>query len=221
MVKENLEYFQADESSEIWQNYINYLDDIVLDGLFNCIHCSLQYFSDNLDKENASMLPLLEVKMELQAPEMVFNPSLEQDSASGFYSLVEELLEDVFKFASLVPRVAKHKDMDSYLPEVEELVELLDLREEIMQRVSNAIDKALEHRSSFDNYAYLWVDDRQEFMRQFLCYGHVLTPEEIEQAGEEGVPKTPPTLTQFKEQVDSYETIYSDVVKFQVSPVRE
>ena len=166
------------------------------------------------------MLPLLEVKMELQAPEMVFNPSLEQDAASGFYSLVEELLEDIFKFASLVPRVAKHKEMDNYLPEVEELVELLDLREEIMQRVSNAIDKALEHRSSFDNYAYLWVDDRQEFMHQFLCYGHVLTAEEIEQAGEEGVPKTPPTLTQFKEQVDSYEMIYSDVVKFQVRPVK-
>lgn len=158
--------------------------------------------------------------MELQAPEMVFNPSLDQEAPSGFYSLVEDLLDDMFKFASLVPRVAMHKGMDDYLPEVEELVELLELREEILQKVSNAIDKALEHRSSFDNYAYLWVDDRQEFMRQFLCYGHVLTPEEIEQAGEEGVPQTPPTLTQFKEQVDSYETIYSDVVKFQVGLVK-
>lgn len=58
------------------------------------------------------------------------------------------------------------------------------------------------HRNSFDNYSYLWVDDRQEFMRQFLLYNHVLTTEEIEAHAEEGVPECPPTLDQFKEQVN-------------------
>ena len=38
-------------------------------------------------------------------------------------------------------------------------------------------------------------------MRQFLTYGHILTPEELESSPEEGVPETPPTLTQFKQQV--------------------
>ena len=32
----------------------------------------------------------------------------------------------------------------------------------------------MEYRNSFENYAYLWVDDRQEFLRQFLLY-HQLT----------------------------------------------
>lgn len=45
------------------------------------------------------------------------------------------------------------------------------------------------------------VDDRNEFMRQFLLYGHVLTTEEIEQHAEDGVPEHPPTLKQFQEQV--------------------
>ena len=55
------------------------------------------------------------------------------------------------------------------------------------------------------------------FLEQFLLYGHVLTQEEIEQAGEEGVPEEPPTLTQFKSQVDSYEAVYLEVEKFEVS----
>lgn len=38
-------------------------------------------------------------------------------------------------------------------------------------------------------------------MQQFLTYGHILTAEEIESYGEEGVPKSPPSLSQFKEQV--------------------
>ena len=76
----------------------------------------------------------------------------------------------------------------------------------------------MEYRNSIENYAYLWVDDRKEFLRQFLLYGHVLTAEEIEAAGEEGVAKTPPTLDQFKGQVDSYEKIYNEVEQF---PVRK
>ena len=45
------------------------------------------------------------------------------------------------------------------------------------------------------------MDDRNEFMKQFLTYGHVLTTEEIEAHAEEGVPENPPTLDMFKEQV--------------------
>lgn len=41
--------------------------------------------------------------------------------------------------------------------------------------------------------------------------------EEIEQAGDEGVPENPPTLSQFKEQVDNYEKVYLEVEKFEVS----
>ncbi len=60
------------------------------------------------------------------------------------------------------------------------------------------------------------MDDRQEFLRQFLLYGHVLTHEEIEAAGDEGVPLSSPTLEQFKEHIDTYENIYTVVEKFKV-----
>ena len=60
------------------------------------------------------------------------------------------------------------------------------------------------------------MDDRQEFLSQFLKYGHMLTQEEIEQAGDEGVPENPPTLAQFKSQVNSYEAVYLEVEKFEV-----
>ena len=46
---------------------------------------------------------------------------MEQDSPDSFYVLVESLLSDVFKFASLVPRVAKHTGSSDYLSDVEEV----------------------------------------------------------------------------------------------------
>ena len=85
--------------------------------------------------------------------------------------------------------------------DLEDMLELSEMRQELMDRVQTIMSKAQDYRNSFDNYAYLWVDDRKEFMRQFLLYNHVLTTEEIEAHAEEGVPECPPTLDQFKEQV--------------------
>ena len=69
---------------------------------------------------------------------------------------------------------------------MEDMEELSEIRSELMDRVQNIMSKACDYRNSFDHYAYLWVDDRNEFMRQFLIYGHVLTPEEIETHADEG-----------------------------------
>ena len=79
------------------------------------------------------------------------------------------------------------------------------------------VSQAAVYRDSYGSYSYLWVDDREEFLSQFLRYGHMLTQEEIEQAGDEGVPENPPSLSAFKKQVDSYEAVYLEVEKFEAS----
>jgi len=75
------------------------------------------------------------------------------------------------------------------------------MRNELMDHIQNIMSKACDYRNSFDHYAYLWVDDRGESLQQFLMYNHVLTTEELETHGDEGVPECPPTLQQFKDQV--------------------
>ena len=50
-------------------------------------------------------------------------------------------MEDIFKFATLVPRVASHNIQPDYLEEVEEMEELASIREEIFRRVTQAIIK--------------------------------------------------------------------------------
>lgn len=133
---------------------------------------------------------------------MIFKPSLDfNNEEGGFYELVDSLVNDIYKQAALIPRLASHLEHADYMQDLEEMEDLAEMKTELMDRMNAVMAKAIEYRNSFDVYAYLWVDDRNEFMRQFLMYNHVLTPEEIEQAGEEGVPESPPTLDQFKEQV--------------------
>lgn len=100
---------------------------------------------------------------------------------------------------------------------MEDMTDLADMRQLLMERMQRIIRRCCEYRDTFERYAYLYVDDRKEFMRQFLLYGHVLTGEELEAYAEHGVPETPPTLKQFREQVDSYESLYMEVL--QLEPV--
>jgi len=43
----NLQLFRAEQTSEEWKAYVEYVDDMVIDGFFNSIECSLKFFLEN------------------------------------------------------------------------------------------------------------------------------------------------------------------------------
>ncbi|XP_076856222.1 dynein axonemal heavy chain 9 [Brachyhypopomus gauderio] len=213
LLKNNLSLFKAEPSSAEWRSYVEYIDEMVIDGFFNSIERSLKFFLDNTD-EKPGVAALFEAQLDLLVPDMVFYPPLELGAANSFYDLVESLINDVYRISSLVPRLAEHS-FPHYQADMEDMVDLADMRQLLMERVQRVMAKCCEYRDTFERYAYLYVDDRKEFMRQFLLYGHVLTSEEIEAHAEDGVPESPPSLERFREQVDSYESVYEEVVKLE------
>ncbi|AWP17229.1 putative dynein heavy chain 9 axonemal [Scophthalmus maximus] len=209
LLKSNLELFRAEPSSEMWMAYVDYIDDMIIDGFFNSINCSLKFFLDNTDEESV-VAPLFEAQLGLQVPDMVFTPSLEFGVKGSFSELVDSLITDVFRMSSLMPRLAQHSPFPHYLDDMEDMADLDEMVALLKKRVRTIMTTCCEFRDSLEPYSYLYVDDRKEFMRQFLLYGHVLTTEEIEVYGDDGVPESPPTLDNFKEQVDRYEKIYEE-----------
>lgn len=77
----------------------------------------------------------------------------------------------------------------------------MELAQLVRHRARGAIAKVKEFQHSFDSYRYLWTGDRVEFMRQFLLYGHALSAEEAELYADYELPKNPPKLQNFREQV--------------------
>jgi len=66
----------------------------------------------------------------------------------------------------------------------------------------------------FDGYAYLWLDDRNMYMDQFLNYGRQLNSEEMDLValGDAMAPTiTPPPLDLFKQQMDHFEAVYLEI----------
>ncbi|XP_057571174.1 dynein axonemal heavy chain 17 [Hippopotamus amphibius kiboko] len=208
MVAENAELLRADTTSQSWKDYVNYIDSVVLDEFDRFICKSLNYLIDNMFVEE-SVAPLFEIRMELDEDGLVFSPSLEVGGDRGFLALIGSLVTDIYNAAKLIPRLAKGRM--NYKTDLEDMTDLIEMREEISSLVVSAMKEAEEYQDSFERYSYLWMDDPQEFMKNFLIYGRAVSPEDLDTRAEETLPKTPPTLTQFQQQIDSYEKLYEEV----------
>lgn len=95
------------------------------------------------------------------------------------------------------------------------MAHLAGMRSTLLDRVQSMMGLCCDYRNAFSQYAYLYVEDRREVLSQFLLYGRVLTPEEMEAYAEDGVPENPPLLHQFKAQIDSYEKLYEEVCRLE------
>ncbi|XP_035386791.1 dynein heavy chain 11, axonemal isoform X1 [Electrophorus electricus] len=214
LMQENKHLYAAVDGSEAWQQYVEYVDEMVAEGLFNAITHSLEFFVDNMER-SVKQAPLLEAQMLLRGAEIVFRPSLDKDSGAGLRELVEGLLADVFRMSTQVKRVASHLDLKDYQNDINDMLDLLDLRQEVMERVNGVIRSACQYQGTFEVYSHLWLDERAEFLRQFLLYGQPLTTEYVEAYGEHALPETPPTTDKFKDQIDHYEELYAQVSKLE------
>lgn len=63
---------------------------------------------------NNGLAPLFEAQLELREPELVFIPSLDPATPGCFTSVVEGLINDIVKMASLIPRIALCHEIVSY-----------------------------------------------------------------------------------------------------------
>ncbi|NXJ23235.1 DYH9 protein, partial [Dicrurus megarhynchus] len=214
LVKENQSLLLADPASDAWKAYLDYVDEIVLDGFFTAIECSLQNLLENTDP-TAGLAPLFEVQLDLVIPDLVFHPPLDPGTNDGFCDTVESLLNGIYRISSLVPRLAPHGSCCHYQADLEAMSDLSGMRQELLSRAQAAVGACCERRAGLERYSHLYGEDRRELCRQFLLYGRVLTAADLEAHGEDGVPEAPPTLQQFREQIGSYERLYEEVTLMQ------
>ncbi|KAM4735000.1 dynein axonemal heavy chain 11 [Anableps anableps] len=214
LIQENMVLFHADPASEGWQSYLEYMDEVVVEGLFSYINHSLQFFMDNMEFW-PSQPSLFEAQLMLNGSVLRFNPSIDRDAVDGLYELVEGLIGDIFKSSVNIQRVADHLSMESYQDVMDDMPDLLNLRQEIMARVDNVLKTVENYQKHFDRYTHLWQDDRAELLRQFLRYGRGLAAQNLEADRGDMFPETPPTTENFKEQIDYYETLYAEVCQLE------
>lgn len=103
--------------------------------------------------------------------------------------------------------VSDPNETTTYEEDLENNQDILEMKEEIMEGVRTVLEEASDFASSFEAYSYLWLDDRQTYMSQFLSYGRQLTGEEMDlvAAGDSMQPElSTPKMDLFREQVKNF-----------------
>jgi dynein heavy chain, axonemal len=81
LVQSTCKVLEADPESDIWGNYRKYVDTLVKDGFWSTIKTSLEYLTENMDREKIAgkeVGPLLEAKLELDNEMLVYTPGMEE-----------------------------------------------------------------------------------------------------------------------------------------------
>ncbi|NXD84162.1 DYH17 protein, partial [Halcyon senegalensis] len=211
LVEENAHLFKADKSSQMWLDYVGYLDGIVLDRLFRLVQKSLQLLLTNMTPD-AAVAPLFEVHMELRDGRVQYRPSLQAGDDNSFLELVEGLLGDIYQTAACIPRLLEGKL--SYKTTLEEHKDLRSMQEEVESLVVYAMMEGEEYSSSFEEQAHLWLVEPEEFLQHFLTLGSVPGSEELEPQPEESpAPGTPP-LWLFQQEIETCKVLCEEVSGF-------
>lgn len=172
----------------------------------------------------APVTPLLELLLELHDPDIVFVPSVYVEDPGSFFKLLEDLLNDIIAMGLYMERASKSKG-ENYFEDVNNNYNTRELYSEVLSRAQLCAETALEYTKNFEEYSYLWLEDRKEFLAQFLLYGRMLTPEEQDLLKDEAhageVKGAPPTIDQFKEQIDFYEDLYKKLELIETEKVME
>lgn len=74
------------KGSPAWKNYVEFVGDIVVDGMSQAILSSIRYLTSQIDPKNMSqneIPPLLEIQLELVAPEIVWVPDVREAGGNG------------------------------------------------------------------------------------------------------------------------------------------
>ncbi|KAF6202116.1 hypothetical protein GE061_004514 [Apolygus lucorum] len=204
--------------SECWKMYVNYIDDIVRSALLSTIGCSLAYLTENMDKDT-TQYPLLGVKLTLSDVDLALKcePPLDTSESGCFTNIVEGIIKNIMHMSTLIKRIKGEAGTD-YKSDIETEEDVVEMIQEIVQHVNTTVEEVMEHCTGFEMYSNIWLDDRQSYMQSFLAYGRQLTMEELEL---NMIPEetTPPTMDQFKQQIDSFEILYSEIEELKSNEV--
>lgn len=159
--------------------------------------------------------PLFESQLKLLDPDILFVPSLEPNDSNGLKSLIIDLMTDIVDTSGIVDRLSLTQTI-TYKEEIETNQDIVDIKADILKSIDKVIEEAYEFCDNFQNYSYLWLDDREQYLEYFLTYSRQLSNEEIEWLviNDPLAPKPcPPKMEQFREQIDNFENLSIEVEK--------
>ncbi|CAK0818712.1 unnamed protein product [Prorocentrum cordatum] len=168
-LKDSSEALKVSKTEKIWKSYVDFVNNIVIEGFVASIAVSLQNLCEILDPlfiERRGELPLFDVKIELQN-EIVFDPPFRHlNGDPSLRKTIDDWLKDFFGTVTCMARL----DMSAgdYLNEIREHFQMQSLLSLVSDNIDNTEEKCMEYRQSFMQHSFLWADSIDKSFEKFL-----------------------------------------------------
>ena len=157
-------------ASHAWKMYTEYVNEIVMEGFSAAILASVAYLTEQVDPERASAneaAPLVEVRLELVAPEIQWSPEVGPSAAGdGVRDHFNGWVSGFQNIGTLMKRLDIGEG--DYALELEEDFNVLDAVSEIQSVVLRNEAECVEFKESYAKYEYLWRNDLQQSLHDFI-----------------------------------------------------
>ena len=225
-LKDSAEALKIAKSATIWKNYVDFVNNIMIEGFVSVIAVSLQYLCEILDPliiARHEVQPLFDIKIELddKTGEIVFDPPFHGSSAGAtLRGTIQGWLRDFFAMAALtMPRLDTMTG--DYLNEMKEHFQMQCLLALVFELIDNTEMKCIEYRQTFMQHSFLWRESIEDTFSEFLADGSVDLVVGFEEEGLQfndimkmiGIdlgPKIPP-LAKFDEQIMRFKKLKEEV----------
>nr|XP_022320176.1 dynein beta chain, flagellar outer arm-like isoform X6 [Crassostrea virginica] len=171
LVDTSFEAVQISQASPAWQDYIDYVDAIVLDGLKQSTLTSLKSMLNNLVQANMSteddlIMPILTIRLELIDNRVAFRPPLDtHTSVISVQELVHQWLDSFLARGKLVKMLGPKGTYQDYIAADEEVKQLLLDINKLVDENGEECKKLID---IFGDYAFLWLQDVNLTFEEFL-----------------------------------------------------
>ena len=190
MLASNAE-LKVSKGAPSWKAYVEYVSEIVVDGLARLVGTSLQFVTDQVNPESIAkneLLPMLEIQLELVPPNVIFSPRLANDPSleatrvasatlneGGEQSaapvipiggMVQGWVSDFFGVCKLIKRLDRAEG--DFFNEVQEHEGIKFQVHTVTRSTERSFGVAEELIEPYAAYKHLWTADIQGELRHFL-----------------------------------------------------
>lgn len=115
-VQENKDLFDVNESSKSWKNYVEFVDEMVTNGLLALIQQNLQFFLISSTPSASKNKPVFMIHVYVDDQKgLLFKPPLFQPVEESVQGLVEDIIDGIFQVAALFPRINTDHPQKQYI----------------------------------------------------------------------------------------------------------
>lgn len=97
-----------DKKSPIWKSYVDYVNEIVLEGISQAVQTALKHLNEQIDPAHIKkheLTPIFEVKLELNGTQVCFDPPILQVNTPNTVSVFNAVLgwiNDFFQYSFFI-----------------------------------------------------------------------------------------------------------------------